>query len=286
MRVTSIDIYAFHSRTRTFKNKILTLSFKDYQSQKPYIAKEIFGLDAEEIISKYNNSSMWGDKLYNLSMKKRDITLQILLNPNPSLGKTYGMLRDELYKLIASSRIGEIQLRFNDGLTTVAAISGFVTKLESPKFTKSPEAHLTITCNDPMLKALTETHVDVTHLDGWNTIITDDNSTSPHGFKFGVIFISNRHNFIIEDHAFPTWTFTIDLTGSPFGQFVAGDVVWISSEPNNRSAVLLRSTTSGLLTDRITPESVWPILFPGENSFRIYNSKWNFITYTETFWGI
>ncbi len=86
-------------------------------------------------------------------------------------------------------------MQFNNGDNTVAAISGFVTKFEAPNFTKTPEVQLTVNCSDPMLKALDEVNVDVTDLDPFFTTIVDDESTSPHGFRFGVIFSESIVDF-------------------------------------------------------------------------------------------
>ncbi len=178
------------------------------------------------------------------SLKKRDVIVQIGLNPNFSLNKSYSDLRDDLYKLISSSRTGSIRLQFNNGDTTVAAISGFVMKFEAPHFTKTPEVQLTINCSDPMLKALEQVNVNVNNLDPLSTIITDDKSTSPHGVRFGVIFLDNVFDFSIQDEVVPSWAFEVNLTGSPLVQFVAGDELHYSSEYNNRYLFWFEDLTS------------------------------------------
>ncbi len=101
MRLTSVNIYAPNS------NNVINLSFRNPMSQNPYIAKSIVGLDADEITPNfYGISDLSNKKYYNLSLKKRDVVIQIGLNPNFSLGKSYSDLRDDLYKLISSARTG------------------------------------------------------------------------------------------------------------------------------------------------------------------------------------
>ncbi len=280
MRVTNVDIFA--------SNNVVNLSYRDPTSQNPYIVKSIIGLDADEIIPKfYGVSDISNEKYYDLSLSKRDVIIQIGLNPNFSLGKSYSELRDDLYRLISSSRTGSIQLQFNNGDITVAAISGFVTKFEAPNFTKTPEVQLTINCSDPMLKALNEINVDVTSLNPEFTTVIDDESTSPHGFRFGVIFSDTIIDFSIQDALIPSWAFEINLTGSPLTQFINGDELHFSSENNNRYLFLIRGFDIIHLVDRIIPTSIWPIVFPGNNDFICSDYvKWDYITYYPTYWGV
>lgn len=284
MKVTSVDIYVPNS------DNVINLSYRDPRGQNPYIAKSILGLDADDITAKfYGASSMSNDRYYELSLVKRDVIVQIALNPNFVLGKTYSDLRDDLYKLIASSRTGAIQLRFKNGNTIVAVISGFVTRFEAPQFTKSPEVQLTINCSDPMLKAADEINVDVSGLTGMSINIIDDKSTAPHGFRFGILFAGEVVDFSIQDEAIPNWAFEINLSGSPLEKFKVGDELHFSSEYNNRYLYLIRGLNIIHLVDRVIPTSVWPILFPGENHFMcsdILITGWDYITYFPTYWGV
>lgn len=283
MRVTSVDIHASNS------NKVMTLSFRDPKSLNPYIAKGILGLDAEEIISKfYGTSGLSNDKYYDLTLKKRTIVLQVVLNPNFASGeKTYSTLRDDLYKLISSSRTGAVQLRFKNGVETVAAISGFVTKLESPQFTKAPEVQLTIDCDDPMFRSLTEVSLDVSDFNETQTVVIDNDSTAPHGFQFGVIFTGTISSFTIKDLQVPTWSFVVSLAGTDLVEFVSGDKLQFSSEYNNRYLILVRGANTYHMVDRIEFGSVWPVIFPGENSL-VCSAElgWEYITYYPTYWGV
>lgn len=282
MKVTSVDIIAPNS------NNMVNLSFRDPRSQNPYVAKSIIGLDSDEITSKfYGLSDSTNDKYYDLSLTKRDIVIQVRLNPNFSLGKSYAELRDDLYKLIASSRTGSIQLQFKDGNKTVAAISGFITKFEAPQFTKTPEVQLTINCSEPMLKALEQVNLNVTDLDPSFTTIIDDESTAPHGLRFGVIFSDTIVDFSIQDSLTPSWAFEVNLTGSVMDKFVNGDELHFSSERNNRYLYMIRGFDIIHLVDRIIPTSVWPIIFPGENDFICSEFvRWDYITYHPTYWGV
>ncbi len=281
MRVSNVDIYVPNSPN-------INLSFKDLQSLNSYNITDITGLDADEITSKfYGDSTISNESYYELSMRSRDVILKIGLNPNYSTNETVSELRDRLYRFISSSRTGVIQLQFRDGETVVATVSGFVTKFESLLFTKLPEIQLTITCSDPMLRSPNEVNFDVSEMDPAAIVITDEESTAPHGFRFAVIFDAPMIDFSIQDGVDPTWAFEVNLSGSPLGQFNIGDELHFSSEHNNRYLLLVRDLTVKHLVDRIVPTSVWPILFPNVNNFTCSpGADLDYITHYPTYWGV
>ena len=282
MKITNIDIIPANS------SNTINLSFRDPTSQNDFVVKEILGLDAEEIVPRYYATGLFSnDKFYDLSLKKRDIVLVITLNPDFSSEKTYSTLRDEIYKLIASSRTGLLQLKFNDGTTSRAAISGFTTKIESPTFTKSPEIHIHIKCVDALLKALDFIDVDVTNLNPISTVVTDDVSTAPHGLFSKVVFTEESAGFAIKDNVFASWIFEVFLTGSSLVKFLVGDALYFSSETNNKYVYLERNNEIIHVVDRLTSLSLWPIIFPGENTFVCSPViDWEYIRYYPTYWGI
>lgn len=282
MRVLGVDIHATNS------DRVINFSFRDPDTQKPYVVKNILGLDADEIVTKfYGTSTVTNDKFYEMSLLKRNIIVHIGLNPTFAIDQTYSVLRDEIYKLVASSRTGAIQLRFKDEDKTVAAISGFVTKVEASHFTRSPELQLTVNCSDPTLKAFEQVSIDVTDLNPTSTAIIDDESTAPHGFRFGVLFTGTTETFAVQDSLLPTWAFAVDLTGSPLGYFQSTDELHFSSEHNNRYLYLTRGFETVHLVDRIVPGSVWPIMFPGDNLFVCSEFvDWDYITHYPTYWGV
>lgn len=274
MKLTSVEIHSAGP-------DITVLSFRDPGRTNPYNVKTILGLDADDIAPRYYGGT-GNTKFYNLSLEKREIVVIISLNPRFSLNESFSDLRDALYKMISSSRTGIVQLQFKNGVTAVAAISGFVSKFEAPQFTKTSEVQMTISCTDPMLKALTATDVDVSELDPLLTVIQDDLSTAPHGFLADIEFVANTPAFNIGD---VDWSFEV----IPVGGFLIGDVLHFSSEHNNKFLYLTRGINDIYLADVITPGSVWPVLFPGDSTFVCENPttlEWNAISYYPTYWGV
>lgn len=280
MKLTSVELRPKGSTS------FCVLSFRDPKRVNSYNVKAIDGLDAEAITPRYYGA-FGTSKFYNLMLERRDINIRIELNPNFTLNETYSGLRDALYKMIASSRTGQMQIQFKNGTEVLGVISGFVSKVEAPNFDRMQEVRITVKCDEPMLKALTPVNVTVAGLLPSNTTIDDIKSTAPHGFKFTLNITAARASVIIDDPVKTDidWNFTV----TPVGGFLNGDVLHFSSEYNNKYLYLVRGATTIHLGDVIAAGSIWPILFPGINTIRFLSSTgmaWATISYYPTYWGV
>jgi hypothetical protein len=279
MKLTSVELHPAKS------NEFALLSFRDPTRENPFNVKEIVGLDADEIIPRYYGTS-GANKFYSLSLLKRDIVLKINLSPRFGQSETYSDLRDYLYKMIASSRTGKIQLQFKNDTEIVAAINGFVSKFETAHFDQDQEVQLTVNCDEPMLKALTPTVMSLVGLNPAATTIQDTKSNAPHGFQFDIKITANMASIKITDPRDPTaWSFEL----RPVGGFLTNDVLHFSSEYNNKYLYYTRGATTVYLADVIQLGSIWPYLFPGNNTFAFTTPAsltWQKISYYPTYWGV
>lgn len=284
MRLTSIDLYSNNQR-------VATLSYKDPGSVNPYIAQSVTGLDANEIVPKfYGKGTNSNKKFHMLSLLKREIVLLIALNPQPQLGKSYSELRDDLYRAISSSRDGLLELRFKRGKTTIAVASGFVIKFENVIFSKTPQVQMTIECEDSMLHSLDQQTVDVSRLGTVNNV-PDLESTAPHGFDFSITFTQISTDFVIKDKEVdPDWSFTVTpgLIGADTG-FLVGDELYFSNSIRGKQLYIVRGVSTIYLFDKVEPESIWPVIFPGNNEFVVVTDgtfTWDSFSYYLTYWGV
>jgi hypothetical protein len=277
MKVTSVDLTPENS------SKVATLSFRDPARNNPYNVKTIVGLDADEIVPRHYGGL--AKRFYRLAQEKRDIVVRIELNPRFALGETYSDLRDELYKKISLTRSGMLRLNFKNEDETVATISGFVTKFEASHFTETPEVQLSITCLEPALQAPEPVEILTESLSAEETNLYDELSTSPHGLKFTIGFLTTLPSFRITDPHDSSWKFEV----VPNGGFLANDVLHFSSEYNNKYLYMIRAQNTIHLVDKIVPFSVWPILFPEDNFFTIRNPEavqWVSVSFYPTYWGV
>jgi hypothetical protein len=292
MRISNVTIYSNEVETAS-----LALSLSELDYDKKYLVKAITGIDAEELVPKFygfglNNVSPLNTKprYYDFSMKPRNVVIRMALNPNFKLDETYAEVRDELYRNISSNRTGSIIMHFNYGATTVARLTGFITKFEVSHFTQVPEAQITINCPDPMFRGVNPV---VYKLTGHNVLpttnpvnIADSLSTAPHGFNFQVKFTENEPSFTIADRStVPNWRFKV----IPDGGFLDNDMLYFSSDYTNKYVYLIRGSTTIQLADRVNPGSIWPVIFPGGSVFwfeELDHLEWVVLNYYPAYWGV
>ena len=281
MRVTNVALYANQEEAVSF-------SLREFEPTAQYMIRAIVGLDAEEIIPKFYGFGLnTQPRFYDMGMKAREIVIRIVLNPRFNLDESYSDVRDDLYRIISATRSGQVVLHFNSGGTTVAQIAGFITKFEVPHFTALPEVQLTISCNDPMMRAINPVIFEAADLRTTNPlIIADSLSTAPHGFDFNVTFTAVAPSFTVQDDPTnPEWIFKV----IPNGGFAVGDVLYFSSEYSDKSLYMVRAGATTHLVDKIQPGSIWPIIFPGANEFHfldIASFNWNELVYYAAYWGV
>jgi hypothetical protein len=293
MIIDAIHLYTEEYSTTT---QIATFSLKNPDLTQPYILQAAAGLDAGEFTPKFFGSSSDGSSLryYDQGVKEREIVLKIRLNPQGA-GVSNSSLRDALLKVISSSYLSKVQLRFMLSTTEKARLSGYVTKFESSLFSNVPEVLLTITCPDPYL--IDPTLSTITGLNNVNPVFADTDSTAPHGFTMNITIPQTLAlvKFYKGTAATPYWYFTVIYS------FLLNDVLTMVSIENKKDLYVTRSGTKTSLLDKIASGSTWPILFPGSTTFTVdmqtvsgsvYTSlaspTWTFgtISHNKTYWGL
>lgn len=282
MRLTSVQMLSPDS------SQPITFNLRDVNASDRYSVRQILGLDADDIVSKfYGKGLQSGKKMYDMRLKPRDIVLRIVLQPNFRLDESPATLRDDLYRTISAVRSSGVNLQFKSGATVVANIAGFITKFEVPYFTKLPEVQITVHCDDPLFRSITPVVMKPADMSAANpTLIPDSLSTAPHGFSFQVTMTGTLASFTIQDVvSSPDWKWTV----TPAGGFLSGDKLYFSSEFSNKYCYMVRGVTTTHLLDKIAQTSVWPTIFPGQNSFHFVNRalfNWNTLSFLAAYWGV
>lgn len=281
MRVTNIGLYSNDVEAITF-------ALQDVSASDQYMVREILGLDTDDLVPRfYGFGLQTKPKFYDFVMKARTIVMRVVLNPRFNMDESYSDVRDTLYKAISSVRTGQVTLHFNSGGTTVARVFGFIVKFEVNHFSPLPEVTVTIRCDDPMFRAINPVLYKSSELKTTNpVIIADSLSTAPHGVEMQMTCKTACPSFTIQDEQTnPEWLFKI----IPSGGFLAGDVLNISSEAFSKQLYLTRAGVNTYLVDKLTPESIWPVIFPGATTFYfldLANFDWNYLEYYAAYWGV
>lgn len=285
MKITHVNMYSSDDEEVT---ESITFRLSQGHTTDAYIARQIIGLDPDDIVPKFYGFDISGKgKFFDFSLKARLIVIRLVLNPRFRIDESYSDIRDTLYKIISSNRYGEVIMHFNAGATTVCKITGMITKFEVPYFNEIPEVQISVRCDDPMFRAINPVDYAPGEFDTTNPVtIPDSISTAPHGFAFQVTVNAAIPSFTIQDDpTTPEWMFKV----TPSGGFLVGDVLYFSSEFSNKYLYIMRGSTKIPLMDTLDPTSVWPILFPGQNIFTfvdIASMTWNDLNYYPAYWGV
>jgi len=281
MRVTSVGLY-------TNDEEVASFALRAESAKSRYMVRQIIGMDSDDITPKfYGFGLVTNSKFYNFGMKPRTLVIRVILNPTFSLNEEYNDVRDELYKAISATRSGKVEIRFFSGGGSVAKLEGFITKLEAGYFNKTPEAQLTIRCDEPMFRAINPVRLETVELPTTNPVrIADSQSTAPHGFAAQVKFTVASPDFIVQDRVTnPDWKLRV----VPAGGFLVNDILYFSSDYGLKTMYIIRGASTIHLIDKIQNGSIWPMLFPGATEFYfpgINTFTWQYLEYHAAYWGV
>lgn len=278
MRVHRIDLYSNDHEVARFDTD-------GPNRRNPYVLKNVTGLDAEQITPQFYGQGAVSDiKFTSLALEPREVVMRVGLQPDWSVGNTPADLRSNLLKAIASNRSGLIQLRFYENEVVIGVLDGFVNKFTDSPSAKESEVIITVKCDNPLIRSMDVTSQILTGLSVSAPVLIDPISTAPHGFKFKLTITSDMTPpWGIQDSATPDWKFQLNNV------LLDNDELYFSSEENDKYLYLVRSAVTYHLMDQLELGSLWPIMFPGENTFDILGGSsfvWNEVYWYETHWGI
>lgn len=265
---------------------LIKFPFRDTRMQTPFVVKSMSGLDALDIASSFAGFSADSTAYFDKGLPKRTIIMRLGLNPTFRNARSHSDLRDELYRIISADRTGRIVVNFCLDEHKIAQVEGSITKLETNHFEKSPEAQVTIVCDDGLLRSPTVNNIDVSTF-GRVFSVTDCISTAPHGFyvEFNMLAVDNQFTF-----KSPNSVFSFSYLGNFEKQSLTpNDRIKIWSDPRNRDVRLLSNGVEKSILELLSGRmgSNWPVLYPGKNQFElITNAQVVKFEYQEVFWGI
>jgi hypothetical protein len=217
--------------------------------------------------SKYG--SLDGETLIGSSVGKRNIVITVGFNPDWSI-QTPETLRAILYRYFMPKN--KVKLRFSSSNLPRVEIEGIVETVEPSIFSADPELQISIICPQPYFSA-----VDATVLSDYTTTIGDGSAipinytgTAPTGYTLtlekgngadynGRLLVVNNQPYQPNE--------TIEMSNITLA---AAYVVVLNTNPGSKA---YQRVQAGLapqnLLGYITAQSVWSILRPGQNNFRV-----------------
>lgn len=218
--------------------------------------------------------------------QNRQIVITAAMYADYAGGKTIGDLRDSLYKLIG--RVGDktdyiyVDLHNADG-GVIRYTWGYISKIESPQFSKEALVQITIECIPLHILGVT----DQTGPTDSYSLIVDNRGTAPTSVSMEIrvgseskpsyfaVFMESKRMFSLQRN----------------GHFIEGDVIRLDTSPEKRSITLTRALVTTDLLRHVIGSSEWFEIPPGKTQLSVQSNTaptpYNIekITTTRRYWG-
>ena len=242
---------------------ILDLTLEDYTQG--YILTNIEGLEpvkANIVATEY--AQMDGAQYQSSYRGARDIRVTIELEPyDYSLSVTE--LRVKLYRFFLTKT--PVTIEFVDDVLQPVTISGVVEDFTTELFSKTPSVTVQIYCADPDFVEKAQSYV--TGVSGNLSYPFTYTGDVEAGAVLTVRCSAANNGMTIYHSATGTPTYSFQLEYN----FLANDIVTISSLPGGKKVTLRRSGAESSIVYAMTAGSVWPKARPGINSIQVYQTK-------------
>lgn len=241
-----------------------TLQLPLYGDDNTYQVEDIEGLDPVEVnFTTIKYSDVDGTEFQSAVRDERNIV--ITLNFNPDYATTeVSTLRSNLYSYFMPKQT--VKLTFHDSDGRTFEINGRVESHDSPRFVKDPKSTISIICFDPDFISPTSTTVTGTTTSTNVTTKIDYPGTTETGFILTLTAPRTIGEIVFINTPYVGYTeslrFVIDM--------IAGDVLTLSTVVGSKSATLRRGGIDHNRMSGVSPYSVWPRLWQGENTLRVH----------------
>jgi len=247
---------------RTVRGAMLSLPFDDISGG--YLVQGIDGLDPvpANIVST-SFARLDGEQYQSARREKRNLVLRLGLEPDYTT-QTVRELRNNLYRFFMPRQLSAFRF-YTDDFPTVD-IEGRVETFDCPLFVKEPVATISVLCLDPDFYEPIEVEISGSTTDG----VFMGNIDYAGTVDTGIIFTLNV------DRAMSGFTIYHQPEGEQVrtlvvvGDFVAGDIVEISTIPGNKYATLTRGSVISSILYTVSPYSDWTRLQEGPNALRVF----------------
>lgn len=247
---------------RTEQGEVLSLPFADISGG--YLMQGMDGLDpvpANIVSTSFANGD--GEQYQSSRREKRNLIIQLGLEPDYTT-KTVQQLRNDLYRWFLPPR--RANFRFFTDDTPLVDIWGRVESFRCPLFVKEPIATISVLCFDPDFYEPVEVEISGETTSGTTMGSIDYTGTVDTGIVFQIEIDRTTTGFTIYHQPAGDQVRTLVVSG----QFVAGDVVEVSTSPGSKYATLTRGSVISDILYTVSPYSDWIRFQPGSNALRVY----------------
>lgn len=239
-----------------------------------FFVKDISGLGpVKATLVSSSFASLDGEQYHSSKREARNIVVKLGLDPDHGLYSVYD-LRAELYTFFMPKTRAKLSFhmfnKFSESILTQAfdvEIFGRIESFEVDLFTKEPSVDLSIMCFEPRFVDPEPVIFEGNSV----TDLTETTLTYEGSEETGMIFEFEAHGAVPDltvyhrppDQSLKSLYFTEPM--------IAGDILTISTITGAKTVTLKRDGVEHGMLHRLSTQSNWLELMPGENVFRVYS---------------
>uniref|UniRef100_A0AAU8GPM9 Minor tail protein n=1 Tax=Gordonia phage Petito TaxID=3158876 RepID=A0AAU8GPM9_9CAUD len=236
----------------------------------PYTAKTVDGLDPTDIDVTLAQASSGAGIYIGRREQLREMTFNVYLNPDYSIGQTPDLLREELYLMNPVNEDLSLDLRLMLEGVEVAMTPVYIKRTEAIAFSKDTIVQLVLASTSGTFKrrtAISVTGAEALELDEAFPVLNNAGSaTSGFRAEFDILAPINEFGIATQVPINELW---IKKIPSNPDLLIAGDRLMIDTNIGQRGVWRTRGGVTKSLMGSLTNDSVWLTLYPGENTLAI-----------------
>lgn len=234
----------------------------------PYVARTIDGLGPTEVDVTLAQTSQGAGIYVGRREQLRDITINAHLNTNYLVGQTPEMLREAIYLLRPVKDDMSLDFRLMLDGNEVATTPVYVKRVEIVPFSKETTLQIVLASTSGFFHGHLTTLLDPT-TSKTDPIFTNLGTVST-GFRLEVQFTGSMNEFGLRQF-FPTYEFVLKKAAADPYLFTTGDLLVIDTNIGKREVKLTRAGVTTSVLGKLTQDSTWISLYPGDNQLKTLN---------------
>lgn len=248
--------------------KSITLFDLNNPRSTPYTAKTIDGLDPTDVDVTLAQASSGAGIYIGRREQLREITLNVYLNPDYSIGQTPDALRDELYLMNPVNEDLSLDFRLMLDGVEVAMTPVYIKRTEAVAFSKDTIVQLVLASTSGTFKKRNPiSDPDVLGLDKTFPVFHNAGSAMS-GFRveLDILATVNRIGFLMSNPNNEMW---LEKVSTYPDLLLAGDKLIIDTNIGQRGVWRIRSGETDSLMSALPATSTWLTLYPGDNTLEV-----------------
>ena len=229
----------------------------------PYTARTIEGLGPTDIDVTLAQTSQGTGIYIGRREQLREITCNVYLNPNYTIGQTPETLREDVYLLRPGNEDLSLDFRLMLNGVEVAMTPVYVKRVEVSPFSKDTLLQIVLASTSGTFKRRAPVSLSYPAIDKVHPIFVNEGSTET-GFKLQIDFTGPVTSFGLRQSN-PSGDMLMNKVFAESYLFTIGDMVEINTNIGERGVWLTRGGVRTSKIGSLSPQSTWLSLYPGPN---------------------